>query len=719
MAERLSVGQRRVVALNITVNPYKISVNEIEARLEGRTSLLPGQLLRFDAEAPVYGEVTGVRSLEPDGKNGCILRIRVLYGVPNLQLASATLLNDDEMTAEVQRLQQPFEQPLTIGPFTAEFENMGALTLVEGDDFTLKLEALMGVMSGVRAYQRLLIIDPLGVFDGDGMTVFQAGSDVRLSLKAVGSKRFLSAMAETFPDSLTNQGLQVLAGYLPVGSGFAGFDEIVKAASYDHSPMRNLLLQSLQSAQDVGVFADSEEQALDFARLSADGISVVDLSALSEPWKTLFYEELCLQIFEQAGADLMPVLVYPENYLPDVEGWVQKADEGELRLLILTSPYPDEALQTMANNLIVAEGINDIRMEGDLTLGLPVAFGLEGTAPDISASVPAYAAPETDTEPVAELEAASGDDWKPVADLPMSALIPGLEEPPVDAGPQPDPAWAEVPAPPVENTWSEIAPEQPIPHPGPEISTVETPTLEPDFPIPPPPEAEAAPPEAFPATAVDEDPGFESILGQLPPEAEPADFDFDLNLDSRLDDPAPAADAGLPSAVSHSLEEFASPAPTVEAPPATEIPASMPAYTDPFPSMPAASAEPIFAPEPSVQMPSAEQLSESLWGPPAEAPIATETPTPGVEVPHGFAPYHRTAPPAGHLDQPTDSQEPVHQQRRAAEGGNHPPRPHAGRPAGVQLDLERRRQGPGPGLAADQRRDGPGGDAAVPGGCVH
>lgn len=527
----------------------------MEVRLDGKSPLLPGQLLRFEGPSPVYGEVIGVRTLDPEKEAGSLVKIRVLYGVPNLAMQAVTVLTDDQMTAEVQRLQEPFEYPLQLGGFTTEFDNLGALTLIEGDEFALKYEALNTFMRAIRPYQRLVVIDPLGVYTANGQAYYRAGDDIRLSLQSVGSKRFLTAMAETFPDSLKNQALQALAGYLPITADFVPFEEIVRAASYDHSPLRNLLLQSLQAAVHSRVFADAPEHEFDFQRLITDAVTVIDLSTMDEPWKTLFYEEICLEIFRNAGGDVVPVLIYPENYLSDFGTWVHKADEAELNLLVLTSPYPPESLEAMANNMVLADAADAVRMEGELTLGLPVSFALPEPAPvppaaaleapSLWTEVPAEAPPppEPVAEPEAIAEAVSGEAW---AEAPM------------------EPSPPEAPAPPAIQALDATPPEPPAP-------------IMPDFPIPGPPESETPPaPDAG---------AFDSILGNIEQVvAEPEDFDFDLNLDMLEPEAEPAPGGqGLPESMQQVMQGFE------EAPPAP----------------------PPFEPPP----PSAPEVSEEPWGP--------------------------------------------------------------------------------------------------------
>jgi hypothetical protein len=77
---------------------------------------------------------------------------------------------------------------------------------------------------------------------------------------------------------------------------------------------------------------------------------------------------------------VVPVLIYPENYLTGLESWVAKADEAELNLVILSSPYSTESLHALANNLLMAETRERLHIEGELTAGLPVSIPLPESA---------------------------------------------------------------------------------------------------------------------------------------------------------------------------------------------------------------------------------------------------------------------------------------------------------------------------------------------------
>lgn len=383
--------------MTITVYPYKLTQRELEARLAPGLTVLPGQLLRFEGKSPVYGQIQEVCALPPASAGmpeGYGVRIRLLHGCPTLEPQQVSLLNASQMAREVQRLQEPFRQPLQLGKvLTAELSNLGALSLVEGDDFVLKYEALLLFLDAVRSYGQVLILDPLGLFtEDDDLTYWQAGRDVRLSVQAVGSKRFLSAFGDLFSPGLRDEALRVVAEHLPPLAEFTGFNHLLNLETTVNVPLRNLILQNYHAVAHAHVFADAPEQVFDLSGLAERGLGVVDLSGLEAPWKSLFYEQLALELLKSANSakrPVLPVFIYPENYLQDLPAWVQKADEAEASLLVVASPYAVPVLQEMANNRVRVESRQHVEIQGALTLGLPVSFSLaegnvlEPAAPDV------------------------------------------------------------------------------------------------------------------------------------------------------------------------------------------------------------------------------------------------------------------------------------------------------------------------------------------------
>lgn len=383
-------------SLSITVYPYKLTQRELEARLEPGLTVLPGQYLRFATPEPIFGQVREVRALPPSSPGlmgGYCLMISLLYGTPSLHPQQAILMSAAQMGHEIQRLQEPIAQPLRLSnDFSAELSRLGPLTLIGGDDFVQKYDILQLLMGAIHPYRRLIILDPLGIFaEEDGFTYWQAGRDVRLSVQAVGSKSFLDAFGELFAPSLREAALRVVADHLPPMHEFMGFQGLLDWYSALNVPLKNLILQNCQMVAKSHVFADTLEQALDWNRTANQAVTVLNLSALAEPWRGLFYREAVQALLEQSGDEVVPVLIYPENYLPNLSQWIQKADESEFKLLMLASPYVSDALVNMANNRFLAEMPEALSVIGSLTMGLPLTIPMpnrSGSQPAAVAHVP-------------------------------------------------------------------------------------------------------------------------------------------------------------------------------------------------------------------------------------------------------------------------------------------------------------------------------------------
>jgi hypothetical protein len=411
-------GQERAAGhLSITVYPYKLTQRELEARLEPGLTVLPGQYLRFATPEPIFGQVREVRALPPSSPGlmgGYRLMISLLYGTPSLHPQQAVLMSAAQMGHEIQRLQEPLAQPLRLSAdFSAELSRLGPLTLIGGDDFVQKYDTLQLLMGAIHPYRRLIILDPLGIFaEEDGFAYWQAGRDVRLSVQAVGSKNFLDAFGELFAPSLREAALRVVADHLPPLHEFMGFQGLLDWYSALNAPLKNLIVQNCQMVAKSQVFADTLEQALDWRRTADQPVTVVNLSGLSEPWRGLFYREAMQSLLEQSGDEIVPVLIYPENYLPSLSQWIQKADESEFKLLMLASPYVSDALQQMANNRFWTETPGRLCLMGSLTLGLPLTIPMpnrtEPVAEGLAELPQAENAPRLASTPRPDDEPASG-----------------------------------------------------------------------------------------------------------------------------------------------------------------------------------------------------------------------------------------------------------------------------------------------------------------------
>jgi hypothetical protein len=365
--------------LSIQIIPYKLTQKELEARLAPGLTVLPGQLLRFEGLASVYGQVKELRIL-PDAMGdlheGQVVQIALLRGSPSLEPITITPLTPQQMVEELVQLLPTPEHPLDLQTFQGDYLRLGALTLVTGGDFLSKYEVLLALMEAVKPYQKILVLDPIGIFESVGdVSCYTAGNSVRLGLQEVSGKRFLDAFGGLFPAGVRKPVTETVASHWPESGAFSGFSPLLVSGMITESLLKNLILQNCAHVIRNKVFAEAPEQVLDLKKLSSNPVSVLDLSGLQEPWKSFFYQEAMAQVFSNPELGLIPVLIYPENYLPDFDACVKRADEFDFRLLGLTSPYVSQSILNLANNTVsVITGQVNI-LQGDLTLGLPVAFG--------------------------------------------------------------------------------------------------------------------------------------------------------------------------------------------------------------------------------------------------------------------------------------------------------------------------------------------------------
>ena len=425
--------------MSITVYPYKLTQRELEARLEPGLTVLPGQYLRFATPEPIFGQVREVRALPPSSPGllgGYRLLIELLYGTPSLHAQQVVLLSAEQMGHEIQRLQEPIEQPLRLtAGFSAEFERLGASTVITGDDFLQKYKTLTLLMRAVQPYRRVVILDPLGVFsEEDGCTVWHAGTDVRLSLQMIGSRNFLDTFGEMFAPGLRESALRIVADHLPPLHEFMGFTELLEWYESLNVPLKNLILQNLQLVAQTGIFADTLEQSLDWARSGREKVLALNCAGLEPPWRGLFYRQALQALWREDSSAIVPVLIYPENYVPDLFHYVQQADELEFKMLMLVSPYVDNSLLDRANNRFCAESLDKVELKGSLTLGLPLSLPLTTSTvspkrPDVTA--PASLAPtkELPNEPAIESSLFDGSLF--AEDIPYAGEAPALREGPV------------------------------------------------------------------------------------------------------------------------------------------------------------------------------------------------------------------------------------------------------------------------------------------------
>jgi hypothetical protein len=389
--------------LTLTAYPCKLSPEEFEARLSGSTLPLPGQVLRLVAPVPVYVQVISIQSdrQRPSSVEEGLVRCRLLHGRPSLAPVQAEILTPAALRQAAQMLQAECNNPLQLGPLgTFDFLRLGALNVIYGDAFSNQYDALMILMEGIRPYQQILVLDPLGLASAGGSNsqCLHAGEDFRLSLQAVGSKQFLDNFAQLLPESLQEAGLRTLANLLPTSmQSFVGFQSLFALESLAEAPLRNLILQNLHTMAQARLFADTPQEVFSLETSLPQRITILDLSGLTEPWKRLFYTELCRHAIRMAGGDVVLALIHPEHYLNELPVWFRQADEAELTVLALASPYQNSGVKkesamgkpvaqqndyAIASNQIWVEANGHLLLQGRLTVGLPVQAALVNDGAD-------------------------------------------------------------------------------------------------------------------------------------------------------------------------------------------------------------------------------------------------------------------------------------------------------------------------------------------------
>ncbi len=495
--------------------------------MKGDMALFPGQILRLEGHASSYAQIQSV-ILPERGETGYRVALDVLQGCPRFEPMGATVLSPERAWEEVRRLDGiSVAHPLMLGQqVLGEMQNLGTLTVVEGMTWQETCPILTSLAMGLSEYQQVLIVDPLGMFQGGStFSKVHAGQDSRLSLNDVGLKRLIRCL--DLPRSveveaasyITQQMAKVLQK-----EAFVPFESVFPLDSPEglrEGPRAKALLwHSLEKLRQQQLFADDPAQVFSLDPAATERVTVLDLSGLAEPWKTLFYETVCHKLLRRDSEDIMPVLIYPDSYLEDLPQWVRKADEVERLAVMMISPYADEQIVEMANNQIVVVSEAAFEMTGQLTHGIPVRVHVEQL--------------EQAYQPILEEHLKPIPMGEPDMTTPALHLGPSNEMPnemPMNTG-----LWKEVPPEPQDSrskglgSGLESFEESDIIFPD---SVGEEPM--PDSWVAPPlteeiPRSEllpAAMPEAIPELTQAE-PRFDSILGET------GEFMFDLDLDEKM-----------------------------------------------------------------------------------------------------------------------------------------------------------------------------------------
>ncbi len=377
------------MTIPISINLKNITSSEIEALIDVsalNADLVPGQLMRFETDTPFYAELIALESLE----KSVFLRLDVLLGEASLSCTQATLLNGMDLGGELQASLGQVQSPLFLGgSFMGDLVKLGPLSLISGDSLDSKHQALVEIMDGLRVEQRLLVVDPLGLFAfAEGYHVMNAGQDLQLSLQDFGISAFLSLVSKELPEEFRDEALSFLASAIPLTLDFIPFKYLLNTKLYAECPAKAPLIHLLYSMQAQRLFANSPEKVFAMDALVSDQMNVLDLSNVQAPWRTVFYDYICKALVCQKEHELVPVFVYPENYLPNLAHCFQKLDEAEYNVLFLTARPVDDACMDLASNCFEAEQLlgtdeTQVHLCGDMTLGLTVTALLKGLGEEV------------------------------------------------------------------------------------------------------------------------------------------------------------------------------------------------------------------------------------------------------------------------------------------------------------------------------------------------
>ncbi len=366
----------------------------MEVVFETAMPLKPGQIIAFDDgqenHPPVYAVIDALKSLDDASRPTCqMARLSVLYGEPSLSITGASIIDDDALLNHVMELLPEADYPVQLGAFSADIRNFGTATFIQDDELEASpssfeskravLEVLMGQLS---QYQRVLVIDPLGLFVSEpGQHVLRAGLDTRLSIAHLGAKRLSEALEQYLPNDVLRDVSGFFSGALAIGQGDT--NEVVSlqalmahAKSECPDDLKAVVASCLTQMHRTGVFAESMEQVFSSHQLPNVPVTVLDVSGLSEPWKTLFYHWATSQFLQTSGGDVVSVLIYPENYMPKFDTWLRKVNEADLMTFVLSSPYMKDEFRDLADTTM---DVNDdtLHLHGDITCHLPVAIAMQ------------------------------------------------------------------------------------------------------------------------------------------------------------------------------------------------------------------------------------------------------------------------------------------------------------------------------------------------------
>lgn len=309
--------------------------------MDASVSLTLGHVLRFESEAPFYGQVIAVENGPAEEKY--LARLRIFYGKPDFCFDTAQILSEKSIPGELKRFLPENGSPFRLSsPDKKAQEELGALILLNGKDEGEIRKCLPLILKEFQGFHQNLVIDPTGRYfvSQDGFPILCPTQDFKLSLQTYGLNRFVSLIAEQIPEGLQEDALRLLAKQIPPTPDFIPFRHFLRPERFSDVPVKNLLLHQLYQLYLENIFADAPQEVLSFNRLAKSMAVVLDLSLVPLGWPGRFYGEIIRHIAQtQEMSGKLLTLIHPDVYLKDWELHVQcLRDQGIHLVLVLANP---------------------------------------------------------------------------------------------------------------------------------------------------------------------------------------------------------------------------------------------------------------------------------------------------------------------------------------------------------------------------------------------
>lgn len=441
--------------MDISLN--KVTQTALEFSVDKTVLLQPGQVVRFSGASEVYGAITGLFEEDSDPARQRV-QVDVIRGTPYMSMGSALVLTEAAVRQTVAQIQGTPQQPLRFEDgWTGDLKQLGLQVRLDGEALSQRVMALESLLTAIKPYRKALVIDPVGLLslmetthlgqevDPRSWHEVFAGTDISLSLQAVGLDRFLTGMVEGLPLPIQEEASRLLSDRIPATADFIPFRHFLKNDLMADVPAKPALMHRLYEAYEQRIFADDPNQTLEHKPLvNGNPVTFLNLTRLSDLWQRWFYQEVCRWHLKAGDKNLMLIWVYPENYLGELYPWLQKMEELQRPVGLLLSSHTSPSLAgcrfdtTLSGRL--DHGNPRLCIQGSLSSGFPIVIGEpipavlpedfsqadlgSATEPESSVDLPAVALSDLNL-PNLELTE-KPDETSLLASLPMPELPSGI-----------------------------------------------------------------------------------------------------------------------------------------------------------------------------------------------------------------------------------------------------------------------------------------------------